>query len=83
MFRQSIIESITMLQIFYMFRLHIVCGVVEFVRMAIESTGCREFATGESNHEKVADDRFVVVPEHWMRTGVVTVFIPRSFLRQW
>ncbi len=42
-----------MLQIFYMFRLHIVCRVVEFVRMGIESTGCREFATGEIKMKKL------------------------------
>jgi len=42
-----------MLQNFYMFRLHIVGGVVEFVRMGIESTGCREFATGESKLKKL------------------------------
>ncbi len=42
-----------MFQIFYMFRLHIVGSVVEFVRMGIESTGCQEFATGESKMKKL------------------------------
>ena len=42
-----------MLQIFYMFRLHIVCGVVEFVRMGTESNGCLKLATGESKMKKL------------------------------
>ncbi len=42
-----------MLNFFIMFRLHIVQRVVEFVRMGIESTGCREFSTGERVMKKL------------------------------